>query len=260
MQTRSSRQLTRLKFILAIVARLSYATAAFGASYDELRAAALKSCQAIDPAAYQSGLLFNADGYRSYYVRSECFQRTAVQLRDETLCAQVKQRYSLLSSSWAYSKTNCSKLVREGISADEKILTEMKQRYQQGAVRLRDFRLERNGNGRDFDIIPSFAGDYAHGYIFRIELLQPAASKVAALLHSSGYYVDGNSNLRIFLRQEEVRTRFPEFALGQPYTMRATLTLDVGNGGQSGMWSEAFIERVFPVRERSQAVTREVYF
>jgi hypothetical protein len=68
------------------------------------------------------------------------------------------------------------------------------------------------------------------------------------LLHSSGYYVNGNSNLRIFLRQEEIRARFPEFALGQPYMMRATLILDVGKGGQSGMWSDAFIERVLPMR------------
>jgi hypothetical protein len=134
-------------------------TAALSASYDELKAAALKSCQAIDSAAYQTGLFFNPDGYRSYYVRSECFQRTAVQFRDETLCAQVKQRYSLFSSSWGYSKARCAELVRAGVAADEQTLKETKQRYQQGAVRLRDFRLERNGNGRDFDIIPSFAGD-----------------------------------------------------------------------------------------------------
>src|SRR5262249_47719011 len=62
-----------------------------GASYDELKAAALKQCQAIDPGAYQSGLLFNPEGYRSFYVRSECLQKTAAEFRDESLCAQVKE-------------------------------------------------------------------------------------------------------------------------------------------------------------------------
>jgi len=94
--------------------------------------------------------------------------------------------------------------VADGIAADRKSLGEIKKRYLQGAVRLRDFRVERNGNGRDFDIIPSFTGDYAHGHILRFEIIQPD-NKASALLHSSGYYVDGSSKLRIFLRQDEIR-------------------------------------------------------
>ena len=260
MRMRFSRQILSSTLSLAIVAWLINATAVFSASYDELRSAGVKSCQAIDPAAYQSGLLFNPGGYRSYYVRSECFQRIAVEFRDLTLCTQVMQRYSLFSSSWGYSKAQCSKVVREGIAADEKMVTEMKQRYRQGAVRLRDFRLEKNGNGRDYDIIPAFTGDYAHGYILRFEILQSNGGKRATLLHSSGYYVDGNSNLRIFVRQEEIRHQFADFTLGQPCLMRATLILDIGNGGQAGRWSDAFIERTFPQRERSQFMDREVRF
>lgn len=74
-------------------------TFAFPSGYTELRMAALKQCQAIDPADYQSGLFFNPDGYRSYYVRSECFQKTAVQFRDDALCADVRQWVSLLSDA-----------------------------------------------------------------------------------------------------------------------------------------------------------------
>ena len=234
--------------------------AAFAASYAEMRAAAVKACQAIDPAAYQSGLLFNPDGYRSFYERSACFQRAAVQFRDTALCAEVKRRLSLLSSSWGYSRTHCRELVAEGAAADQRELQEMKRAYRSGPVTLRDFRVERNGNGRDFDIIPSFAGDYAHGYrlTFEIVLADPGAAPI--LVHSSGYHVDGNSNLRVFVRQEELRQRFPGFVLDHPYTVRATLLLDVGYGGGAGYWSDAFIERVFPARERSQAITREVRF
>jgi len=44
--------------------------AASGGSYDDMRSAAVKRCEAIDPSQYQTALFFNPDGYRSYYVRS----------------------------------------------------------------------------------------------------------------------------------------------------------------------------------------------
>jgi len=255
-----SRRISSSTLPLIVAVWLVNATAVFSASYDELRSAAVKSCEAIDPSAYQTGLFFNPDGYRSYYVRSECFQRIAVEFRDLTLCAQVKQRYSLFSSSWGYSEAQCSKLVRDGIAADERVLLDIKQRYRQGAMQLRDFRIERNGNGRDFDIIPVFTGNYGHGYILRFELFRNAAAKQALPIHASGYYVDGNSNLRIFVRQEDIRKRFSDLILGRSYNVRATVILDIGNGGQAGKWSDTFIERVFPERERSQYLDRDVRF
>src|SRR5689334_14486427 len=72
-------------------------------TYDAARAAAVKACEAISAKDYQSGLAFNPDGYRSYYVRSECLQRTAIQFRDLALCDGVTQRRALLWSSWGYS-------------------------------------------------------------------------------------------------------------------------------------------------------------
>jgi len=235
-----------LKRILTAFSGLLFgASSALSASYDELRSADVQRCQIIDPGEYQSGLLFNPDGYRSYYVRSECFQRTAVQFRDDTLCAQVRQRHSLFSSSWGYSPARCREQIAEGVAADQQALEEVKKRYQQGAVRLRDFRVERNGNGRDFDIIPSFTGDYAHGHILRFEIIPANIGKETVLLHSSGYYVEGKSNLRIFLMQEEIRKRFPDFALNRPYPVRATLVLDVGHGGQAGHWSDALLSAYF---------------
>ena len=146
------------------------------------------------------------------------------------------------------------------MAADQRLLEEMKRLYMHGAVTLRDFRVQRNGNGRDFDIIPSFAGEHAHGYRLTFEIVRADHGAVPVLFHSSGYYVDGNSKLRIFVRQDEVRERLPDFALDHPYTVRATLILDVGNGAPTRYRSDAFIERVFPLRERSQAITREVRF
>ena len=246
-------------FLAACIGLCFKAAPSFSAGYDDQRSSAVKTCHAIDPAEYQSGLIFNPDGYRSYYVRSECFQRTAVRFRDETLCRQVKQRVSLFSSSWGYSSGRCRELVAESIAADRKSLGEIKQKYLAGAVQLRDFRVERNGNGRDFDIIPTFSGDYGHGYTLRFGVVYPATSP-EILLHSSGYYVDDTTNLRIFLSQEEIRKRFPDFALNRSYLVRATIILDVGNGGPAGLWSDGFIDGVFPARARSQALEKEVRF
>ena len=135
----------------------------------------------------------------------------------------------------------------------------MKKAYASGGVRLREFRIERNGNGRDVDILPAFTGTYAHGYALTFEIL-PDPSGAYTLLHTSGYQLDEKSNLRIYVAQADIKQRFPGFSLNQSYTVRATVALEVGSGGQSGYWSPAFIEGVFPARERSQSITRQARF
>ena len=236
------------------------APAAHAAGYEELRAAGVERCREIDPAEYQSGLFFNPDGHRSYYVRSECFQRVAVEFRDAELCREVKRRYSLFSSSWGYSRKRCRELVAEGLAADRARLGEIRERHRRDSVRILGFEIERNGNGRDFDVLPSFAGGPGHGHLLRLEAVGVGHGGEDALLHAAGYYVDGGSNLRIFVTQAEIRQQIPGFALGRPYTVRATLVFDVGFGGPPGYWSDAFVERVFPARERTRSVQREVRF
>jgi len=227
--------------------------------YADARSKAVKSCEAIDPSESQSGLIFNPDGYRSYYVRSKCFQEAAVVFRDSALCEPVKERRSLVSSSWGYSPSRCRQLVTEAVAADRAALEGLKREYAAGAITLRDLRIERNGNGRDVDIIPAFTGTYAHGYTLTFEILANP-SGAFTLLHTSGYYLDEKSNLRIYVAQADIKQRFPGFSLNHPYSVRATITLDVGYGGQSGYWSPAFIDRVFPTRQRSQSITRQATF
>jgi hypothetical protein len=245
---------------IAVLAGWLAGPAAAANSYTDMRLAAVKRCETIDPSEHQSGLALNPDGYRSYYARSACFQDAAVEFRDESLCAQVKERWSLLWSSWGYSGKRCRTLVTEGAAADRKALEEMKSHYLKGAVSLRDFRVEMNGNGRDFDIIPSFGPGYAHGYTFRLELVGAGAAGQSVPVASSGFYLRGNENIRIFVTQADIRKRFPRFELARPYRVRGTLILEVGNGGQGGMWSDAFIERVFPSADRSKSLLKEAAF
>ena len=83
----------RALILAALAGALLGPATATGSGYAELRAAAVKRCEAIDPAEYQTGLMLNPDGYRSYYVRSACFQRAAGEFRDESLCREVKRRW-----------------------------------------------------------------------------------------------------------------------------------------------------------------------
>lgn len=245
--------------VLALIALLIGVAEARAVDYAELRTRAIKACEAIDPSESQSGLLFNPDGYRSFYMRSKCFQEAAIQFRDATLCGQVRRRWSLFSSSWGYTADRCRQLVAEGTVRDRAALEEMKRAYVAGGMKMRDFRIVRNGNGRDFDILPAFAGTHATGYMLAFEIL-PDGSGPAILLHRLGYYVDEKSNLNIYVRQADIRQRFPAFSLNRSYTVRGTVTFDMGFGGQPGYWSPEFIERVFPLRERSQSITRAVTF
>ena len=248
-----------LSGLLLTTACLLAVTKILAFDYVEQRGKEVRTCDAINPADAQSGLLFNPDGYRSYYVRSKCFQEAAVRFRDQNLCAQVRQRRSSLSSSWGYSAARCRQLVTEGIASDRRALDAMRRDYVAGGIRLRDFRVERNGNGRDIDIIPAFVGTYAHSYVLTFEILLEGTAGTA-LLHSSGYYVDEKSNLRIYIPSSDVRRRFSAFDLNRVYTVHATMTFDVGFGGQSGYWSDTFIEGVFPTQGRSSVLIRRVTF
>jgi hypothetical protein len=245
-----------LAFSLAVLGTVS----AGASDYDERRAADVRTCRAIDPAASQSGLYFNPEGYRSYYLRSHCFQEAAVRFRDDTLCTQVKERHSILSSSWGYSATRCRALVTEAMAADRLSLQDLKRQYLNAPVTLRDFRIERNGNGRDFDLLPTFAGDKGAGYTLKFEIIPPDATKLPIRFHASGYYVDGHANLQIFLRREDIERQVPGFVPDHRYAVRATLMLAVPIGTGDARWNDAFAEGVFPARERSQSITKDLEF
>lgn len=231
---------------------------ASASDYVQRKSAAVKQCETINPNESQSGLGFNPDGYRSYYVQSECFQRAAVEFRDAAFCNRVRRRWSLFWSSWGVSEAQCRKLVAEGMAADRTEIETEKQRFIAGPLRLSSFRIARNGNGRDFDILPEFTTGYPHGYTLTFEIVGVRAEPV--LIHSDGYYLDQKSNLRIFVRQSELRARFRELQLDHPYYIRGTVTLSIGNGGTSGYWSDDFLESIFPARSRSQSLTVESKF
>ena len=228
-------------------------------TYDARLGAAVRECEAIDRSQSQSGLYGNPDGYRSYYVRSKCFQDAAVRFRSATLCEQARQRRSLFASSWGYSPATCRRLVSEGIANDRRELEQLRAAYARGGLELRDLRVEQNGNGRDFDIIPTFVGTGKGSHLLTLDIL-PEDGRPAVTIYSSGHYVDAGAELRLYITGAEIRRRLPDFVAGRRYTVRATMTLSMPTGSSSSEWSDAFVEAVFPAQERSRTLTKEVAF
>src|SRR6185503_7309473 len=101
---------------------------AAASDYAQRKATAVQHCRTISPDEYQTGLAFNPDGYRSYYVQSECYQNAAVQFRDPSLCDRVRRRWALLWSSWGVASGQCREHVAKGIATDRLEIEREKQR------------------------------------------------------------------------------------------------------------------------------------
>ena len=243
-----------------------YWTAAFliwasatGAEADQLvkrYAIAVNKCKTIDPDEYRSGLVFNPDGYQSYYVRSVCFQHVAIDFRDPVLCSEVSRRLALFSSSWGYSERNCRKLVKEKQDKDRIYIEEDKAKVANKFVRLNDFTIAANNNGRVFILSPTFTSGYSHSYHLNITLIDPQDNTHSSLIHSNGYRLDGKGKMRIHLQSKEIRERFPTFTLNRPYIVEANLVLITG----SAFINEKFINGVWPLEDRSQTITKTMTF
>jgi hypothetical protein len=245
-------------FGLAVLAVASVRIAAAeDVSYEGARDAALKKCHAIDPTQSQTGLLFNPDGYRSLFTRSACLQDAAVTFRDASVCADVKERTSIFFSSWGYSPRRCLDLVEQGEAADRRELDALRRQYEADGITMDGFRIERNGNGRDYDIVPSFTGRFAHTYTLTFDVV---AADRTVRIYSTSTHVDDTSRLRLYLRRSELISRFPDFRDNASYPVRADLTLDVGHGGPSGYWRPALIDQLFPVTARSSSTSRTITF
>lgn len=228
--------------------------------YATHRAAALKKCEAIDPEEYQSGLAFNPDGYRSYYKRSECLQSAAAVYRDESLCKNVKERWTLLWSSWAYSEKRCRELVAEGLEKDRQNLEKIRSDYIERPHKLVDFRIQ-NNTGAYHGIFSKFEPrGFTYRYTLRYELIAPEAPGGVALLAAHTGPFGNGSSIGLGFTTADLLQRFPGFVPGRTYPVRATVVLEVPNGGVSLMWSDAFIEKYFPRATRTQTLEKEIAF
>lgn len=236
---------------LVITAALCVSGAALAADYADDAASARARCEAIDPKASVSGLWLNPDGYQAYYAQSECYQRFAIQFRQLSACDHVREKWALFSSTWGYSESNCRAEVEKGIASDTEELRSLRRAYLANPVRLTALTIERNGNGRDYDFIPSIGHGFRHAYHLSIWAIVDAKRYP---LTQQGFHLSGGENLRLFETSEELAARVPGFSPPKTLAVEADLVLDIGTGGYGTRWSPEFIAREFPRNERRQTI------
>lgn len=236
---------------LAITFALCVSGTALAANYDDDVASERARCQAIDPKESVSGLWLNPDGYQAYYEQSECYQRFAIRFRQVSACDHVREKWTLFSSTWGYSESNCRDEVEKGIAADTEELRSLRRGYLANPVRLTALTIERNGNGRDYDFIPSIGHGFPHSYRLSIWAIVDAQRYP---LTQQEFHLSGGENLRLFETSKELAVRVPGFSPPQTLAVEADLVLDVGSGGSGTRWSPEFIAREFPRDERRQTI------
>ena len=244
--------------LIGLLLSVTGSIAAAGNNYDSRRAADLQKCQAIGPREHRSGMVMNPDGYQSYYLRSHCLQRVAESYRDESLCEDVRERWSLFTSTWGVSEKRCRSLVSEGMEQDNRAISALKKTYADSDLIFKDFTVVKNGNGRDFDLIPQFYGDGSLAYTLNFYLLMPDQEPM--LIHSSGYNVTGKSRIRIYLPVSELRELVPTFSNRSDHLVRATLEYSTPQGHLQNRWHPDFLEQRFPRSDRTQTLEKRVDF
>ena len=251
--------MTKCLIALFVISGFGFLEQAGATDYQTLLDQALAKCEEINADSYQTGLLLNPDGYRSYFEKSACFQRAAIAFRAVPLCKKVKRRRALFSSSWGYSKANCLDLASRAEEQDRLALQTLQQRYAAGPVKLTELRLEPNGNGRDFDFIPRFADGFEHGYQLEIWLIDEDHQR--HLIFTYGSHLRGSAdNIRLYIPRTDLLDRFPALRFGRPYVLETRLILSVGIGGPGGWLRDDILEEVFPASSRTQKLISTVEF
>ena len=68
------------------------------------------------------------------------------------------------------------------------------------------------------------------------------------------------SQWRETIRHQDIKARFSAFEPGQSYRVRTVVTYSLPAAGMARHMSDAFLEQVFPLRERTQSIEREIRF
>jgi hypothetical protein len=195
----------------------------------DLAAQARARCATIPAADYRTGLFFNPKGFRSMFVRSECVQNLARDLRDESLCAQAVERTTWLFDGSGVSPAACTQQVRAQIARDQQDAARII-----GTHRLTGVDLARNGNGRDVDLLVNTAGTYAHAYQLTVAVLDEA-SRSRAIFEARQPLGTADAHLRHFVTRDRLGTAVTS-STEATVTIVATLELVADTLDEAGVY------------------------
>lgn len=204
--------------LLALAGGRPGIAAGFRCNACDLKAADVERCRRIDPAEYSTALLFNPPGMTTLFKRSSCLQRIAVEYRDASLCAEVRERKSLFFDGSAISRASCEERVRERVRDDPKVVIA-------DIHRLADVAYFRDGNGRDIDVRVGVSGSHRHRYELMVAMVDEAGS-VIETLHRRDYQLGPDAGpLHVLVRQAQVAAVAGALGLESPYRFQVTLAL-----------------------------------
>lgn len=67
----------------------------------------METCNKISTFSYDTGLIFNPENKQTFYLKSECYLKVAVEERDSTICNKVIERKSIFFNGTGISKNSC---------------------------------------------------------------------------------------------------------------------------------------------------------
>lgn len=154
-------------------------SSALATEWQDLYQRDLNKCESFPAEAYETGLLFNPSGRRTYYERSRCLQGVAIEWRDTDLCGRVKERRSLFFSGNAISEKACKRAVAEQLAEDLQHAE---------SIRSEDFHRPVSAHferphyaGGHFRLHIETKGSHAGTYQIRIGVLMNASSASSAV-------------------------------------------------------------------------------
>jgi hypothetical protein len=188
-------------------------------------------CMAIPPRKAASWLLFNPTGMQTYYALARCLQEAAVQLRAPALCSGVRERKAWFLDGSAYSPSACLAAVRHRKQRDASAAKNL-----HAPQALQRVWIERNDNGRDFDVHLLTSGGAGGGLHLRLSLLD--AVGIEHVLRDGTQPMDDKpGELNLLLPAADLRRAWRESSHAGPIRLRARLQRIPGNDDERAVFS-----------------------
>ena len=161
----------------------------------------VETCQSIPASTYETFLIFNPSNIQTYYFRSYCFQRLAVDTRDEKLCDQVKERKSLSFDGSGISSTSCRKAVIEIKNKD--FAARVRPEY---VHKIESIKIDIALSG-DLEVRAVPAGTLWGTYRFSVSLLDSSGTDLGMLYEIETHLSDRKDPLFTSLQRRKIHER-----------------------------------------------------
>lgn len=212
----------------------------------------VETCQSIPASTYESFLIFNPSNIQTYYFRSYCYQRVAVDTRDESLCDQVRERKALFLDGSGVSPAACRKGLDEIRNKDfaERVRPESVHKIQRVEITT--------ALSGDIELRVTPMGSLWGTYRFSVALLDSSGRDVGVLSDIETHLSDRNDVLFASLQRRKIQAfTGAQNGCGKDLSIRVGLKLLRDDAGQlkrsslSAQQFESTVTQALPIKARA---------